>query len=519
MATIVDIYCRVSTDPQEDNTSLDEQEAICRQFCREKGWGIGEVHREIFSGFMYRERPKLSRMRDRYREGKVQAVVVRTLDRLSRKQVHAGIIMEEMEHYHVSFDCVTEPINTEDRAMAHFIRMVFAFVAEMEREKIMDRTMSGRISTAKQGAFREGPKPLYGYKWHDEITKDYRVIDEIPAGVCLWIHEQFDTGKGPRALLRELLVSNPERKWTRGAIHQILSDSRRTGKGAKAFTRHAPDAKKPFEAVELPEGTYPEIIPPELFERNQARLSVNRAESSRQSKDPERFLLRAGYIKCDICNYNMYVNASKNFKTPLYFCGENDHSNTVNTKKIDTLAWDYMVQLADKVELIEQAIELATNNAGSIREIAAIERSIANSQAKVAQYTEDLSNSTLKGTARSVILKLLSDESANLENKQEEKNLIQSGIVDMERLRAEADKILAWCKSVKEARGELSYQEKRDFMRLLGIRVFIGKSDKRYEDLIWRIEADLPEIQELIMSTTHKKEHTASVMHLSTCYP
>jgi hypothetical protein len=458
-------------------------------------------------------------MRERYREGKVQAVVVRTLDRLSRKQVHAGIIMEEMEHYHVSFDCVTEPINTEDRAMAHFIRMVFAFVAEMEREKIMDRTMSGRISTAKQGSFREGPKPLYGYKWHDELTKDYRVIDEPAAAVCLWIHQQFDAGKGPRALLREISEHDPNRKWTRGAIHQILSDPRRTGKNAKAFTRHQPNAKKPFEAIELPEGTYPEIIPIELFERNQARLSVNRAESSRQCKDPERFLLRAGYIKCDLCGCGMHVNSSKSLKTPLYFCSEGKHNNTVNTKKIDTLVWDYMVQLADKVELIEQAIQLTTNNAASMREIAAIERSIASSRAKVAQYTEDLTNPTLKGTARSVILKLLSDESANLEKKQEEKYLIEAGIVDMERLSIEANKIIVWCKTLKESRGELSYQEKRDFMRLLGIRVFIGKSDKRYEDLIWRIEADLPEIQELIMSTTHKKEHAASVTHLSTCYP
>jgi hypothetical protein len=360
---------------------------------------------------------------------------------------------------------------------------------------------------------------FYGYKWHDELTKDYLVIDEQEAAVCLWIHKQFDKGIGPRALLRELLVSHPERKWTRGAIHQILAEPRRTGKNAKAFTRHQPGAKKPFEAIDLPEGTYSEIIPPALFERNQIRLSVNRAESTRQSKEPERFLLRAGFVKCELCNCNMHVNASKSHKAPLYFCSDNGHSNTVNAKTIDTLVWDYMVRLADKVEPVERAIELATNNAASQREIAAIKRSIANSQEKIAQYTEDLANPSLKGTARSVILKLLSDESAHLDNKQEEKNLIESGIVDMERLSVEAGKILDWCKTVKEARGELSYQEKRDFMRLLGIRVFIGKSDKRSQDLIWHIEADLPEIQELIMSSTYTRERAASVMHMSTCYP
>src|SRR5262245_45661104 len=86
--TIVDLYCRVSTDPQEDNTSIDEQEEAGKQFCRENGLTIGIVHREVFSGYQYREREKLDLVRQRYREGKIQGVVIRTLDRLSRSQVH-----------------------------------------------------------------------------------------------------------------------------------------------------------------------------------------------------------------------------------------------------------------------------------------------------------------------------------------------------------------------------------------------------------------------------------------------
>jgi site-specific DNA recombinase len=495
---IVDIYCRVSTDPQEDNTSLDEQEAAGREYCREHGYIVGLVHREVWSGYQYREREKLGLMRERYRDGKIQGVVIRTLDRLSRSQVHNAILMEEMEHHKIALHCVKEAI--DDTPMGKFTRMILSFVAEMEREKIMDRTMTGRISLAKQGAFKEGPKPLYGYKWHDEQKKDYRVIDEDQADVCRWVHEQFDHGKGPRALLREIPAKDPLRQWTRGAIHQILSDPRRTGKDAQAFTRHQKDAKKPFEAIDLPAGTYPKIIEPELFARNQQRLGVNRAEAARQCKEPERFLLRAGYIKCDICKLTMHVNASKSRNAPIYFCGDGGHSNTVNSGSIDALVWGYMVKLADEVALIEKAIQLATNNTRAFREIAAIDNSIANSQAQIAQYTDDLANPALKGTARDVILGLLSDESANLQIKQ-------------------GEKILVWCRTVKEARQELSYQQKRDFLRLLGIRVFIGKSDKRREDLIWRIEASLPEIQELIMSNYYKNHSASSVTHISTCYP
>src|SRR5947207_15913888 len=91
---VVDIYCRVSTDPQEDNTSFDEQEAAGREYCREHGLIVGMVHRETWSGYQYRERKKLSLMRERYREGKIQGVVIRTLDRLSRSQTHVAILME-----------------------------------------------------------------------------------------------------------------------------------------------------------------------------------------------------------------------------------------------------------------------------------------------------------------------------------------------------------------------------------------------------------------------------------------
>src|ERR1700694_1756803 len=170
---VVDIYCRVSTDPQEDNTSLDEQEAAGRAYCEEHGYIVGMVHRETFSGYQYRERKKLTLMRERYRDGKIQGAVIRTLDRLSRSQTHVAILMEEMEHYGITLHSVKEVI--DDTPMGKFARMVLAFVAEMEREKIMDRTSTGRISKAEAGKVPVGNVP-YGRRWvlnekgeHDNI--------------------------------------------------------------------------------------------------------------------------------------------------------------------------------------------------------------------------------------------------------------------------------------------------------------------------------------------------------------
>src|SRR5205823_4401846 len=183
MTAIVDIYCRVSTDPQEDNTSLDEQERCARDYCREQGLIVGIVHRETFTGYQYRERKGLTAMRERYREGKIQGVVVRTVDRLSRRQVHYAVLMDELEHYGIRLHCVKEPINHEDTKMAQFVQMILAFVAEMEREKIMDRTMTGRVDAVKAGSLKAVStyKLRYGFQWADESRTSIILKEEEAA--------------------------------------------------------------------------------------------------------------------------------------------------------------------------------------------------------------------------------------------------------------------------------------------------------------------------------------------------
>lgn len=57
---------------------------------------------------IYRERPSLSQMRQRIRDGEIQGVVVTTIDRLSRSQVHLTILMEEMGQYNVTLHSASE---------------------------------------------------------------------------------------------------------------------------------------------------------------------------------------------------------------------------------------------------------------------------------------------------------------------------------------------------------------------------------------------------------------------------
>jgi DNA invertase Pin-like site-specific DNA recombinase len=137
---VVDIYCRTAIDGPETRTNLKEQEAACRAYCQEHGLSVGIVHYEVSSGSTYRERQRLGLMRTRYREGSIQGVVVSTLDRLSRSQVHLIIFMQEMETYGVTLHCVRERI--DDTPTGKFIRMVLDIITEVEREKRLDTTLT-----------------------------------------------------------------------------------------------------------------------------------------------------------------------------------------------------------------------------------------------------------------------------------------------------------------------------------------------------------------------------------------
>jgi len=495
---IVDGYCRVSTDLQEANTSLDEQEAVIRAYCEANGLIVGTIHRETFSGYQYREREKLSIARERYREGKTQGVVIRTLDRLSRSQVHNAILMEEMEHFGVTLYCVKE--NIDDTPMGKFIRMVLAFAAEMEREKIMDRTMTGRTNAVLNGSMKavSTNKLRYGFSWAD-ATKAGINLNEAEAEVIRWMAQQYAEGTATyniRQQLNERGVPSPTGgKWLDCTIVRLLGDRRITGEGAKAFRHKSKRYKTHHNTVAVPDGTWPAIISTELFETIQHRMALNKTQASRASKNPEEFLLRAGYVRCSECGWSMGAHSDLRHNWLCYRC--RNHGSIVS-KPLDAAIWHKVEELADHVALMEQAIELATKDKKLERDGNAIDASIDRWKTSTANYLKDLDNPLLVGESWDAILIRMNDANIMVRKLQGEKAQIMAGLIDREREQAVYQEILAWCKEAKEARGKLSYQRKRDFLDMLGVVVTVSYDKTNRSGSTYDMRVRLPALQALI---------------------
>src|SRR5215218_2299637 len=93
------IYCRVSSVGQEDNFSLETQEAACREFALAQGLLVSEanMYREVHTGNDLAERTRLSALRAAARRGEVDVVIAHGVDRLSRNQAHLYILADEWE--------------------------------------------------------------------------------------------------------------------------------------------------------------------------------------------------------------------------------------------------------------------------------------------------------------------------------------------------------------------------------------------------------------------------------------
>jgi site-specific DNA recombinase len=79
------------------------------------------------------------------------------LDRLSRSQVDTAILVDCIESAGASLALVTEDF--EKSATGTFLRGVKAFAAELEREKIAERTQRGRHARVTSGKPLVSPKP------------------------------------------------------------------------------------------------------------------------------------------------------------------------------------------------------------------------------------------------------------------------------------------------------------------------------------------------------------------------
>ncbi len=174
------LYCRVSTEKQaeDDKTSLEEQERVCREFAERQGWAVEKVYVDPgISGETIDERPAMRNLLIEAAGGKFGVVVAQHQDRLARGDDAFRQVGGVLKAAGVKF---ATPAGVLDLGMPadRFTFNIFAAVAAYENDRLKERMLGGKIARARRGVFAFNVEP-YGYRWDTDTSRPVEDPEEI----------------------------------------------------------------------------------------------------------------------------------------------------------------------------------------------------------------------------------------------------------------------------------------------------------------------------------------------------
>ncbi|MEK5389566.1 recombinase family protein [Margalitia sp. FSL K6-0131] len=307
----VAIYTRVSTEEQaKEGFSLEAQEDILKKYAKNNGYEIYGIYSdEGYSGKNY-ERPEIQRLfRDLY-EGKFQAILVKTVDRISRRLSDISKLLDDVL---LPNNCrlLVSDNNLDSSTLngSMFINFLGTF-AQYERGMIIERVKSGMEKRAEQGYWNGGI--VLGY---DNVNKQL-VINESESLIVKRIFELRAEGKGYKYIAKtvneEGYRSKKGKLFSICTIKTILENEVyigkcRWGRRKDWNTKRRKGVTKDYVLVE---GKHEAIISLDLWAKAQAVNNTNRESVSKNRNFHGDFIL-SGILRCPVCGAGTVMSKSK----------------------------------------------------------------------------------------------------------------------------------------------------------------------------------------------------------------
>ncbi|MDQ3692990.1 MAG: recombinase family protein [Chloroflexota bacterium] len=486
----------MSSSGQEDNSSLETQEAGCRTYAVNRGWTVTGVFREVHSGAELFERPQLTLLRDAMRRHEFDVLLVYALDRLSRKQTHQGLILSEAEHAGVEWNSATEDI--DDSPQGQILRAVIGGMAEMERLKIAERTQRGKRARIESGKYNVGSHAPFGYTWEDPATKARLVENPATAPIVRRIFREIADGGSARQMALRLTAEGvPTPKgigtdWYWSTIRTIVRNplywgeprayrwKRERVKGYGVVTRPRPES----EQIALP-GVAPALVSPEVAAAVHAGLARNKLEATRNNKSPKSALLRAGYARCGYCGHLLEVQHARGGW--MYRCGTSNRDKhkcpafSIMAPILDSVVWSKVEEILSKPEIIAAEVERLQRSDTTNDDLSALERRIAELRRQRTNLTKRLALFDDDETAAPLVAEIesLARQQRQLEAEQAEIRSVRDG---WELAQSRLEELEYWCRVQSENLAFMTYEQKRLALRALNadVRVWATNHTPRY---------------------------------------
>ncbi|OIJ16506.1 recombinase family protein [Anaerobacillus alkalidiazotrophicus] len=191
------VYVRVSTDREEQKTSLDNQKSLFFNFIIQQGWDLYDFYVDVESGTTDK-RASFKQLIEDAENKKFDCILAKELSRLARNGELSYKIRRVLNAHNIHLITLDGAINTLEDNTDKF--GLYAWLYEEESQRISRRIKVALQQKARSGEFK-GSNPPYGYRV--ENKKLYLRHDETCDAVKL-IFQLYLNGVGIESIAKRL---------------------------------------------------------------------------------------------------------------------------------------------------------------------------------------------------------------------------------------------------------------------------------------------------------------------------
>ncbi|MCD8085651.1 MAG: recombinase family protein [Clostridiales bacterium] len=222
-------YCRISTDKEEQESSLQAQmESFRRQIEERPGWTLVDIYvDEGITGTQAKRRDAFNRMIADCEAGKIDYIITKSISRFARNTLECLSYIRQLKSCGVYVLFEKEHMDTGNEAS----EMVLSILAAIAQEE--SRNISENIKWNQRKRYKEGRavwRETYGYKKEGDRAF---VVDEKTAPVVRRIFNEYIHGRRAAEIARSLEaeeIPGPKgNHWKYASVDFILTNEKYCG--------------------------------------------------------------------------------------------------------------------------------------------------------------------------------------------------------------------------------------------------------------------------------------------------
>ena len=224
-------YCRVSTDQEEQDSSIELQESHYSRMIEENpNWENVGVFSERATGLVLKERSVFRDMIQRCRKGKIDLILTKSISRFGRNTLDMLRVLQELWKLDVDVFFEKENLWLHERKLQVMLTAYCAF-AQAESEEMSRNIRWGIKRSFQSGKSGYADFVCFGYKRGDDGKL---AIDEPESKIVRTIFAMRADGSSLGAIsdwLHENKIPSPtgKERWSRETVSKLLKNEKYMG--------------------------------------------------------------------------------------------------------------------------------------------------------------------------------------------------------------------------------------------------------------------------------------------------